>query len=707
MNITAGGGQFAKNGAFRFLPAASGNAYTLQGISGATSNDSGTYSYTQSDNADGLITYVESGGTTGYAYVTFTSPTTGYFYSTDDNGSNGKTDFNTGTFTMASALDPAELAFVQQPTLTTAGLTINPAVTVQVEDAYSDPLTSSGLNVTLSLGSGTGLHGTLTQATNNGVATFSNLSVSSAGTYTLKATSGALLTATSSSFNVIMPPTHLVITPEPATKIAGQSFSLVVHVADAAGHDVVNDSSTVTLSLATGPGALGGTLTANAVSGVATFSGLMLTKTGSYTLKVADGALTTATSSGFTITPDTITAHLVLVGQPAVSVSGKPLSPALVIDVKDQYGNVVTSATSPVTLSITAGSGSLTGNPTVNAVAGVATFNNAILSPVGTYTLQATDLYLPDITPVSFGQTITLGSTTTTLKASGTPLLSGQALTLTATVNSSNAPGTPRTGTITFKDGATVIGTPVSLDGNSTATLTIPTPTIGTHAYTAVYSGDTNFNASGSASQSVTVQKDNVKAVLQTSAVGTVLPGQPFTLTATLSVVAPGIGTPTGNVTFKDGTTVLGTGILDGTGTATLLTSLPTASTHSLTVAYPGDSLCNSVVSSALSQVVTKATTTTTVNSPASSVPLGQQITFTAVVAPNSPANLIPTGQVVFKDGATTLATVTLVNGQAVWTTTTPLNFGSHAITASYLGDNNDLTSVSTVYTQVINWPGI
>ena len=49
--------------------------------------------------------------------------------------------------------------------------------------------------------------------------------------------------------------------------------------------------------------------------------------------------------------------------------------------------------------------------------------------------------------------------------------------------------------------------------------------------------------------------------------------GQAVTLTATVIAVAPGAGTPAGSVTFRDGTTVLGTGTLSSGGVATFTTS--------------------------------------------------------------------------------------------------------------------------------------
>jgi len=82
--------------------------------------------------------------------------------------------------------------------------------------------------------------------------------------------------------------------------------------------------------------------------------------------------------------------------------------------------------------------------------------------------------------------------------------------------------------------------------------------------------------------------------------------GTPVTLTAT--VTPPAAGTPTGTVTFKDGTTVLGTAPVDGTGKATLTTSNLTPGTHSITAVYSGGPGFLTSVSPPLVQTVSAGT---------------------------------------------------------------------------------------------------
>src|SRR5262245_60971763 len=103
---------------------------------------------------------------------------------------------------------PDHVAFGQQPTGTIAGQTINaglnPAgVTVRVEDAIGQLVTNSTAAVGVSIASGPGtLFGTASVNAVGGVATFSDLAIDQAGTYTLLAQSAPLTSATSNSFAI-------------------------------------------------------------------------------------------------------------------------------------------------------------------------------------------------------------------------------------------------------------------------------------------------------------------------------------------------------------------------------------------------------------------------------------------------------------------------------------------------------------------------
>ena len=179
---------------------------------------------------------------------------------------------------------------------------------------------------------------------------------------------------------------------------------------------------------------------------------------------------------------------------------------------------------------------------------------------------------------------------------------------LTATVSPvSPGTGTP-TGTVTFKDGATPFWTSTLVAG-TTAIVPgfggVPALSLGTRSITAVYNGNFAFNATGATpgSTATTVNQVVNKMDTTTSVTSNVNPstiGQNVTFTATVSVVPPGAGTPTGTVTFKDGGdihgvggTVLWTGTLNGSAQATFSTPSLSAGHHSITAVYSGDGTFN------------------------------------------------------------------------------------------------------------------
>src|SRR5207253_90485 len=121
--------------------------------------------------------------------------------------------------------------------------------------------------------------------------------------------------------------------------------------------------------------------------------------------------------------------------------------------------------------------------------------------------------------------------------------------------------------------------------------------------------------------------------------------GQPLTLTA--KVTDPLGATPTGAVTFTDGTKTLGIGTLSGRR-ATFTTSALAVGSRAITATYHGSGSYITSVSPALSQVVNKANTTTALASSVNSSVTGQAVTFTATVAPVTPGAGVPTGTVTF-----------------------------------------------------------
>ena len=390
------------------------------------------------------------------------------------------------------------------------------------------------------------------------------------------------------------------------------------------------------------------------------------------------------------------------------------LSPALTQTVNQASSSTAVGSSAnpssfgtPVTLTATVTSSGGTPTGTVTFKDGAATLGTGSLDGGGQATLTTSALALGShaITAVYGGDTDFTGSTslaltevvnqnssTTTLGAVPNPSSFGASVTFTATVSSSG--GTP-TGTVTFKDGATTLGTG-SLNGSGQATFSTATLAGGSHSITAAYGGDTNFTGSTSSVLTQTVNQTSSSTAV-TSSLNPSTFGAPVTLTATVT----GAGaTATGTVTFKDGATTLGTCTLNGSGQATFTTGALAIGGHSVTAVYGGDADYTGSTSPVLTQTVNQASSSTAVVSSANPASFGTSVTLTATV---TGAGSTATGTVTFKDGAATLGTGTLNgSGQATLTTST-LAVGSHSVTAVYGGDSNYTGSTSSLLTLGVN----
>jgi hypothetical protein len=246
-------------------------------------------------------------------------------------------------------------------------------------------------------------------------------------------------------------------------------------------------------------------------------------------------------------------------------------------------------------------------------------------------------------------------------------------------------------------DGTTVIGTG-TVDASGKATFTAAALTVGSHTITASYAATPSFGAS-SASLTQTVIQASVKAAVSSSANPSYY-GQSVTFTANVAPNAAGSPVPTGSVVFLDGNNILGSAVLNATGTATFTTSALSAGSHLITVSYtPGLNYAATTVT--MTQTVNPAITSLTLTSSASTSVLGQSVTFTATVVAVAPGAGIPAGKVTFMDGSTVLATMLLsANGQATYTTSALLT-GDHVITAVYAGIP-DFAASSSLLTQSV-----
>ncbi len=266
----------------------------------------------------------------------------------------------------ARSLAAAKLAVTAQPGNATAGAKLTP-VTIAAQTAAGDPASAFTGAVTLALAGGTPgatLGGTVTVNAVAGVATFSNLTVNRSGTgYTLAASGPGLTGATTNSFDIATGAANqLGFTSQPASITAGAIFGdpVTVTVEDLLGNVVTSFTGSVSIGLAANPGAatLGGTKSANAVAGVATFSSLTVNRPGSgYTLAASATGLTPATSASFDVGAGAAAILQVIAGAGQSASPHSALPTPITVRVTDIAGNGVAGST--VTFAVVTGGGSL------------------------------------------------------------------------------------------------------------------------------------------------------------------------------------------------------------------------------------------------------------------------------------------------------------------------------------------------------------
>ena len=165
----------------------------------------GTFSVTEVDDSQVQTT---GSGSHPVSFQYFISPTVGLVEYIETSGQSAfgadSESFELSTATGLGSLlqTPTQLAFTQLPSTVAANATLGDVV-VHVEDANGTVVTTNDTDVTLTLNGANGtLGGTVTEQAVSGVATFSDLTISAAGNYTLTATDGALANATSSNIHV-------------------------------------------------------------------------------------------------------------------------------------------------------------------------------------------------------------------------------------------------------------------------------------------------------------------------------------------------------------------------------------------------------------------------------------------------------------------------------------------------------------------------
>jgi len=243
---------------------------------------------------------------------------------------------------------------------------------------------------------------------------------------------------------------------------------------------------------------------------------------------------------------------------------------------------------------------------------------------------QATRPNPPSIGALEYGSTSSVEQIT--VSATPNPAILGQPVTLTATVGQT-ASSVP-TGSINFLNGSVSLGQ-ASLNSEGTATLVLSSLSAGSYAVVGSYSGDSHYPAGESSV--VSLQVLSATATTLVASPNPVTAGQALDLTATVS----GTTSPTGTVSFMNGSTVLGTATLNSSGVATLSTTSLAVGTYSLAAQYTGTASFPASTSAAASVTVNAATapivpsfSMTVSGSTPSSVLPGETAVYSLVVTP-------------------------------------------------------------------------
>jgi uncharacterized repeat protein (TIGR01451 family) len=454
-----------------------------------------------------------------------------------------------------------DIEFVQQPTTTVAGQTIFPAVTVRATDGIGNTDTSFSGTITIAIlnnpGGGTLSPSPATATAVNGVATFNNLSIDRTGVgYTLEA-QGSGFSDTSDPFDIL--PGNAVgleFVQQPTTTASGASITPVVTIRaiDAFGNTDTNFGGNVIVAIDANPsgGTLSGTTIAAAVAGVATFPNLSIDIVGvGYTLIAQATGLDSNTSDPFDVVPGS-GFGLEIIQQPTDTNVGATISPAITIRVRDRNNNTVTSFTGAISVAIRTnpGGGSLVGTTTVNAVAGVATFNNLSIDQAGNgYTLIFSSSGFADQISSPFAIISTVGDAsgaTSTITANPTSIPADGTSTSTITVQLRDANGVslPTGGDLVTL--STTAGTLNSVTDNNNGTYTA-TLTSSATTGTATITGTVN-GGSIAASATVTFSQVSVGSadLAITAAVSNSNPTLGSTIVYTITVTNRGPDTATG-----------------------------------------------------------------------------------------------------------------------------------------------------------------
>ena len=308
--------------------------------------------------------------------------------------------------------EPAELLIVSGNGQSgTAGLALNSAYVVRVNDSAGDPIPGVSVSWAVTTGGGTVLPASST-TDSNGQASATHTLGTATGAQSVRASVGSLAPVVFTATAVAGGASVLVFTVQPTDAVAGEAITPAVEVVahDEHGNRASSFSGAVTLTLG-GGGTVAGTTVRSATAGVVTFPGLSVSTAGSgYRLSASAPGVSGATSAAFDITapeeeepePDAV---VIVSGNGQTGPAGDALGAPYRVRVVDAEGDPVPGVS--VTWAIVSGGGSVSPGSSTTTSGGEASATHTLGTGTGAQSVRAT---VSGLTPVTFTATAVAGS---------------------------------------------------------------------------------------------------------------------------------------------------------------------------------------------------------------------------------------------------------------------------------------------------------
>ncbi len=459
---------------------------------------------------------------------------------------------------------------------------------------------------------------------------------------------------------------QLVFLQTPGASTAGVNFvgQPYVEVEDSQGNIVLNDLSSLSLTLNTVGGGNSATLSSSCAAGpesfgVFYFSGCSITQSGTYTLTASDPPLSlTKTSGQFTVTAGLATQLVFNPASPGPGIAGSAL-PNVSAQVEDSFGNVATTATGSVTLSIASGpqSSFISGTTNVNLSGGIANFSDLIFGKAGTYTLTETPNGISGVTSSNNSMSFLVvhgpvSATVSTVNASPASVTADGTSTSTVTVTLVDAFGNPVSGkNVVLSQPGSTSSTISSASGSSNSSGVVTFTVTDTTAEVVTYSAtDTSDGTAISGTGIVTFKAGTVSATESSVSASPVSVNANGTATSTITVLLEDtFGNPVSGKTVTltqpgSGHSIIGAA--SGTSTAGGVVTFIVKDSTAQAVTYTATDTSDSITVSGTARVIfygPAANPESSVNSsPASVIANGTSTSTISVILLDANGNAVP-----------------------------------------------------------------